>query len=453
MAHATRPDAVTLPRHSLALIAALAAAVVAQGGYHLAGRILATSLAALAAAAAWHARPPARSDVGPVLLAGGGLAGWAVLRAGLDGRVTAAAPTVLTVFCLLAALFVARRASPAERDLCATAAVGVGALVATTGWIAVVWRIPSWTNVADGLSRLASTLSYANAAAALLGALAVLATARLCHRSTPLLVGATFLLLVGLGATLSRAGVLALLAGLVVLSLLTRVRATIRALAAPALGAIVALGALAPSFPVTTPARPALAIAGLIAGLAIAVGSTRLPARFRGPATLSGFAIAATAAILVAGSGQLGQVLTGRLGFNSPDRGAATRAALDLVATRPVLGAGPGQGWLFWTRPNGDSMAMRYVHNEYLQILVDLGATGLALLLCLLGAIAVTVWRGRTAATPSAPWAGAVAALAVLVVHSGFDFLWHIPAIVLAAGLLIGLAAPQQVSETTEEKP
>jgi hypothetical protein len=33
--------------------------------------------------------------------------------------------------------------------------------------------------------------------------------------------------------------------------------------------------------------------------------------------------------------------------------------------------------------------------------------------------------------------------MAALVVHAGFDFVWHIPAILLFTAALIGLALPQ----------
>ncbi|MFD1048241.1 hypothetical protein ACFQ1S_23235 [Kibdelosporangium lantanae] len=52
-------------------------------------------------------------------------------------------------------------------------------------------------------------------------------------------------------------------------------------------------------------------------------------------------------------------------------------------------------------------------------------------------AIFVVVRRGRSPAL----WAGAVAGLVVLLVHSGLDFLWHIPVSLLTAGLLVGLAS------------
>jgi hypothetical protein len=40
---------------------------------------------------------------------------------------------------------------------------------------------------------------------------------------------------------------------------------------------------------------------------------------------------------------------------------------------------------------------------------------------------------------------GATAALIALAIHSGFDFLWHLPVIPLCAGLFAGLAAPPHV--------
>lgn len=57
-------------------------------------------------------------------------------------------------------------------------------------------------------------------------------------------------------------------------------------------------------------------------------------------------------------------------------------------------------------------------HDEYLQILGELGATGLALFLLFCGALVWSAWRAlRTSASPLAP--GAVASLAVFAVSSG----------------------------------
>jgi len=67
---------------------------------------------------------------------------------------------------------------------------------------------------------------------------------------------------------------------------------------------------------------------------------------------------------------------------------------------------------------------------------------GLALTVFLLGALARSVGAGRANAPSQEHWVGAAAGLGALGVHSAFDFLWHVPALPLAAALLIGLTIP-----------
>ena len=51
-------------------------------------------------------------------------------------------------------------------------------------------------------------------------------------------------------------------------------------------------------------------------------------------------------------------------------------------------------------------------------------------------------------AKPQRPlWAGAIAATAAFLLHSGFDFLWQVPAIPLTVGALAGLAVPSAISQ------
>jgi hypothetical protein len=430
-----RGTSVSLPIHALLLIAALAATVVAQGGFYLPGRILAVAIVGLALIAALRDRVPSSAD-GPPLVACAAVAGWAVVRAAIAGSFTAAIPVVASVFCLAGAMIVAARTDQAARAVCAAAAIGIGVLIAVTGWIAVVWRIPSWTTVADGLVRAASTLTYPNAAAALLACLAVLAISKQPRSLTG--VGAAYLLLVGLGATLSRAGLLALAVGLLVLTLLAGPRATLRNLAPPAVGALVAVAALISAFPVISPVRPALPLLGLAAGFGISLALNRLRTKVLAIVLLAGLVLAGVALA------SRGGLITGRVGLSSPDRSGASGAALDLVASHPLFGVGPGQAWLSWTAADGHVRVARYIHNEYLQVLTELGAVGLTLLLCVLATIAITIRRGRKA---NPAWAGATAASVVLIVHSGFDFLWHIPAILLTAGTLIGFATNYPVAK------
>ncbi|WP_143115984.1 O-antigen ligase family protein [Lentzea xinjiangensis] len=416
-----RRNSVALPVPVLLVVAGLAAAVVAQGGYYLPGRVLSGLLVGVAVVLA-RPKPTALAALG------GAFAAWAVLRGVIEGDVLAAVPAVAAAGVFVGAVLVAAQADLAQRELLATVVAGVGALVGFTGWVAVVFRVPSWTTVAEGLLRAASTLTYPNAAAAVMAAAVVVS---LVLRPSPLTSVMSFLLCVGVGATMSRAAVIALAAGLVVLCVFSGFQKTVAAAAPPLLGAGVALAALLPSLRVADEPRPVLAVGGLVVGALVALVLPRL-GRFLVPVTV----------LLAAGGGVALVVFADRLAtrvsFSSPDRAQATGAALELVARMPVLGAGPGNGSFFFQRGNEGTRFMRYVHNEYLQVLVELGLVGLVLALGVVVCVLVAMWRGR--GTPL--WAGAMAAVVVVLVHSGFDFLWHLPVVLVVAGLCAGLGFP-----------
>jgi hypothetical protein len=52
--------------------------------------------------------------------------------------------------------------------------------------------------------------------------------------------------------------------------------------------------------------------------------------------------------------------------------------------------------------------------------------------------VLIALWRGRGTSLQ----AGATAAVVVVLVHSGFDFLWHLPVVLIVAGLCAGLGFP-----------
>ena len=443
LASSQSDTATTLPLHVLILVAALAAVILGQGAYYSAGQYVVALTLALAVIAALRSWPWTRSDttLGP-LVACAVLAGWAVLSAALAGRVVGARATAAMLIGVAAVLVVCRRSTPAQRDALAGAAVAIGALAAATGWIGVAWRHTPWALPDQGLWRAATTFSYANAAAGLLVPLALLALAQRVARprSQPLVL-AGCLLLVGVGATLSRGGAVALTIGLAVLAWLLGPARLIRAVGPCALGAVIALLGLAPSVPASRPPQTSLAVGALIVGLLMAVGLTILGRR---AVTVVVLGTAVMAAVLVprvlagAPSAEFGS----RISIASSDRIQAARAALRLAERRPLTGAGPGQATLYWVGPDGRTLTVQYVHNEYLQVLAELGMVGLALLLALLAVVARMVWRGRDLVGTPATWAGVVAGLSALAVHSGLDFLWHLPAIPLTAAVLAGLAAP-----------
>jgi O-antigen ligase len=172
------------------------------------------------------------------------------------------------------------------------------------------------------------------------------------------------------------------------------------------------------------------------------VGVPLLPGRVRVAALAATVLLAALAVATHLHAGYVHAILASRGNFDSSGRTGGAAAAFALVAHHPLTGTGVGRSAFLYTTPGGNGSLAKYAHNEYLQALVDLGAIGFALLAGLLAAVVVAVRRGH--AHPGRPGvrAGAIAALAALAVHSGFDFLWHIAVIPLAVALLIGLAGP-----------
>lgn len=271
----TSRSRVALPGNGLLLVAALAAAAVNQGAYYRAaqwpvGILLLTALVAALRACPWSARDTRFWPVWACLALGG----WVVIRAALAHDVSAAVPTLALLAGTLAIVTVARRTT--DVDALATAVIAIGAVVALTGWVGVAWRISPWALQDQGLWRAATAITYANAAAALLAMLALVALGRLVSRPHPPLAAATVcLLLVGVGATLGRGGIVALLAGLAVLAGLLGVRALWRAALAPAIGSAIALAGLVPSMPANSPPRPLLAVMALARAVVCHNGKTK----------------------------------------------------------------------------------------------------------------------------------------------------------------------------------
>ncbi|GAA3249417.1 O-antigen ligase family protein [Dactylosporangium siamense] len=455
------------PAPRIVLLVAATAGVVAQGGFYLPGRILVTLLVAAACLLALHAHRDLFAGHAAVLGTAAAVAGWALVRGATSGGLPVAAAVTASLATLVVAQAVVRRTAPAGRVWIASGLVALGTLVAVTGWAGVAWRIGRWSVLVEStLWRAASTLTYSNAAAAVLAVTALLALAMtLTEPGTWRWPCAVYLTQVGLAATLSRAGALAFAAGLVVFAAAAGARAVLRHAVPAAFGAAVALAALVPSFPAGGRPEPLLAVGGLLAGGAVAV----LVPRLHGRPLFAAVAAAAAAVIgggwLLAGGGPrpaaLDKLLDRRATFASQGRSGATDSALDLVAAHPVVGSGPGQARFFWTDHTGQLVVSRWVHNEYLQWLVDLGATGLVLLLALCAALFALMRRGRRDVVPvalmrggrqdgvPAPlWAGAAAAVAALALHSAFDFLWELAVVPVILGALVGIAAPSHNEES-----
>jgi O-Antigen ligase len=121
--------------------------------------------------------------------------------------------------------------------------------------------------------------------------------------------------------------------------------------------------------------------------------------------------------------------------------------ALDILAEHP---GGVGVGGFATTAPtairDGDA---RWAHQEFLQVGVELGWAGLALVVLLF------VWGFARLALhprPDAYVALGAASLAALGIHASVDYVWHFPAMPLAAAALVGAAqaAPRRIIDVAD---
>ena len=433
-----------LPLPALLVVVALVAAVGAMGGYAWPLQVAMGLLLALALVLARRSAGGLRLDrrLAPTLVAAAVLAIWAVLRGALEGGAASGAAAGALLAGIVVVVLIGRLLSAAERESLAVAAVALGLLVAVTGIVGVALHLEPWALPDQRLWRAASSLTYANAAGGLLAPLALLSAAGLVARPRAVArLLTTTMLLAGLGATMSRGGLAALLAGAAVLAALVGVRPLLREVWPPVLGAAVVVAGLVPSLPVGRPPAPVTAAIGLAAGLTTAVLAGRPRAR---PVVLG----VALAGALAAAPLVLDVPAAPRLTLASPDRVDELRAAFRLVAERPLVGVGPGRAQLVLPSPDGSFRVARYVHNEYVQVLAEFGAIGAALLATLLGTAAWLLVRSRPAAREPVLWAGVVAGLAGFALHSAVDFLWHLPVLPLTAALLFGLALPVRKGDT-----
>ena len=420
------------------LVAGLAATVAAQGGYHPSGRWPLVVLLPVALVCVLPAllTLPRRAALDPPLLTAIGLASWAAVRGVGTGDPWAGLPTASLAVAVAVVLAVGRCLRDEARAVALRGGLAVAVVVAVTGWAGVVWHLDRLAVSQDGMWRAASTMSYPNAAAAILTVAALPALAVLADRPDDrLLVVATTLLLVGQAATLSRAGALSLAAGAGLLVVLGGWRRVVRAAVAPALGAVVAVVGLAGSFPLTAQAGRWAAVLALAGALALAVVAAQVPWP-PVPVLVAGAGLV----LCVAAAAASTAVVRLRVGAGPADRFDAHRAALRLVAEHPAFGVGPGHGPLDLGPVGRPMTVIRFVHDEYVQVLLDLGVLGLLLLLLLVALLVRAVAVGsRVDARDPLP-VGVLAALVAAAVHGGLDFVWHVPAVPLMAVALAAVA-------------
>ncbi|HJQ01004.1 MAG TPA: O-antigen ligase family protein [Jatrophihabitans sp.] len=442
------------------LLGAVSIAVLAQGAFYRPAQWYVAALLVSALLVIPGRIRLSRADR-PIILAAAALAGWALIDATARQRPGEAIGYLVLLAGMAAVLIGCARLDAQARDLLLTGLLGCGVLVALLGWLGVAFHLARLSWQGQRLWRASSTLTYPNATAVILAMLVLVALALLAvtPHSLGLLLAST-VLLTGELATLSRAGYLGVAVGVLVLVAVRGPRAVVRVGAAPVLGAAVAAAGLLPA--TTSPsAHPAVAVAGLLAGLVVGALPALRPIR-GGSRLLTGLGLALLAGVsLAVGLTRLHTAIravsTARLTVEDSERAASYRAALRLFDQHPLWGVGPDLRTLTWTSNRGTS-TYRYAHNEYLQVLAELGIVGGLLLAVLLVLTFRRLYQAQLSGTAIS--AGALAAAAALTVHAGFDFVWHIPAIPLLAAALVGLALPespagratQSAGETPQEE-
>jgi len=465
---------------AVVVVATIAAGLLRQGAFYpdawpllAAGVLLATVLAA-SSLRSWF-RAVAAPPVVAVLL----LAGWALGDGALHGDRTGGLPTAMLCLGVAAVTATVIALPGADRALVGDGMCLIGGLLAVTAWCGVALRLPWWAQQGQGLWRASGALTYPNATAAILAMLALWTLAR----SAPGVAGGpgmasssgrldaapplTALMLGTAAATLSRGGMLALTVGLAVL-LAAGGKGLWRLVVGPLAGGVVVAAGLVPSLPADRPSRPAIAVLALVAGAVLArwhpvsppAGVDRRGRRpLRRPVLAVALAVCAALAVAVVAVGDatfrhgLATVVDVRGGAGTAHRGDAASAALDRIRTDPLTGDGPGAGQVTWHDGSGAAHTMRYVHDEYLQTVLELGAVGGVLLLALIGTAIAWAASGRPGPATRPAWSGAVAAVAVFAVHSGLDFLWHLPALPLLAGAALALTGPDGVRHRSSGPP
>jgi O-Antigen ligase len=361
------------------------------------------------------------------LLVTGGLlllALWWLLRAVTAASPAAFLPFGASILAFAAAFAVVRPLRDRARERAAVAVGCLGAATSAVGLAGLVWRWFPMAMPSQGLWRLSTALTYADAAGLALAVCLLVALGTDAHlwlaRVSVCLCAA------GLLATQSRGALLAFACACAIVPWRRYVRFLVPLLGGAALG----VAAVASS-----PQRGAVPWLGVLAVAAVlTAGWFGGEVRFGRPGGSGGLVVGA---LVLGGIAVAAVLLHHEVGLRAlapsdQDRTVEWSTAFHQWASAPVIGVGPDRPLLFHA---ADGSLAHFVHNEYLQIAADTGVAGLALF----GLAAVAVLRlirridvlSCCAAAACVCWA----------VAGGVDFDWHLPVVGLLGGCCAGLAA------------
>ena len=327
-------------------------------------------------------------------------------------------------------------------DQAIDAFVAVACVIAATAIWGVAAQSSPWGRITGEVWRGSSSITYANGAATLFGPMAVVAFVRASLYDRRLLAGASLFLLVGFTSTQSRGGAVALLIAVPLVLRNLGWQRSVRGLLPILVGLAISTPLLLALAGTDAVARPALVTVAVLVGLAATMALWPHRERVANPTILLAAGVVLVG-VVIAVSG-IGSALTARLSITSPttasgadgqvlfgDRAKEWSTAWDQFTARPLLGSGPGNVDLRWTEGDRAFSAI-YVHNEYLELMVTHGVIGLA---ALFGT--VYLWTQLAKRNRERWYLGA--AVTVYLVHSSFDFLWHIPALPAFFAACLGL--------------
>jgi hypothetical protein len=133
------------------LLVAVAAGLLGQGAYYPSVQRPFGVLLAVAGLLALVERPLTSDDLRLLaVLPALALAAWAVLDGALVGVARAGAGPALLLIGLVAVLLICRRLRREDREILLGGIVGIGLLVALTGWLGVAGRVGAWAFQARG---------------------------------------------------------------------------------------------------------------------------------------------------------------------------------------------------------------------------------------------------------------------------------------------------------------
>lgn len=430
-----------LPVGVVVVLGALGFAAHRQGAYHEWQHLVFGALVAVGALALLP-RAIRSSTTKTIGLAVAPLLASSLLSLGLaEDRSNATSTFVLIA--LIAAGLLAGAVSPGQHvNTVLIALTTIAVFIAATAIWGVATHSTPWGRITAGVWRGSSSLTYANAAAAVLGPVTLLATVRAAHTNNRWFAVAGVFTAVGFASTQSRGGALAFV--IVALGLVVHlgVRRTATTGLPMLLGVGIGLPAVLLRSSVDAQPAPLLVVALLLLGLAATALTWPLRDRLPSPHLLLAGATAMSVALIAITplrsafgarlslrsstrfAGQDAQVLLG-------DRSNTWRVAFERFGESPIVGHGPGEVDLRWMQ-EGRSFSAIFVHNEYLELMVTHGAVGPAALVLSI----VVLARALRFDASTAPFAFALAAF---MIHSAFDFLWHIPMLPVFFAAVLGL--------------